>query len=381
MQGSIKKYVGTTGKVSWVATVDLPRHPITGKRRQKRVTAPTKREAESQAAQLIASIDGGGFTEADAKRVTVRDYLTKWLESNAQTVRPSTQRRYKDLINKHVIPIVGHLALSKLAPLDIQRLYTDRLSTGKLSPTTVAQIHNIIHKALKQAVRWGMLTRNVTEAVDRPRPARTQYVVWTHAQAAAFLAVADLDEYAALWRLTLLTGMRRGEVLGLKWGASDLIRGSLAVKETIIRAADGGSFEFGEPKTAAGRRSIALPRSVVEALKRHKVKQNESRLQFDSPYIDLDLVFATADGSPLHPNSLALRFNRLCDKAKVPRIRFHDLRHTSATLMLANGEHPKIVQERLGHSDVSMTLNRYSHVSMDMQRGAADRMDDLMSAK
>lgn len=362
----------------WTIIVDLPRHPVTGRRRRKRITAATKPEAERQAALLLASIANGGFAEADAERLTVEQYLTRWLDTNAQTVRATTQRRYADLMRLHVIPYIGQLRLAKLAPLDVQRLYADRLTAGGLSSTTVIQLHNILHKALKQAVKWGLLTRNVTDAVTPPRRRTPDYTTWSQQQAAAFLALADQHEFAALWRLALLTGMRRGEVLGLTWEAVDLTKGVLAVKRTVIRAADGGKWSFGEPKTRAGRRSIALPRSVVEALQKHRIRQLEARLKVGSLYQDYNLVFAAADGTALHPNTLALHFNRLIAAAGVPRIRFHDLRHTSATLMLANGEHPKIVQERLGHSDVSMTLNRYSHVTMQMQKDAADRLDNLM---
>ena len=246
-----------------------------------------------------------------------------------------------------------------------------------MSPTTVGLLHCILHRALKQAVRWELLTRNVTEAVDPPREATPEYVTWNERQVAAFLTVADQHELAALWRLALLTGMRRGEILGLKWEDADLVRGSLAVRRTLSRGV-GGTFEFGQPKSAHGKRSIALPRSVVESLQRHRRKQIERRLAVGPAYTDHGLVFANELGSPLGPTNLAYHFKKLIARTGLPDIRFHDLRHTSATLMLANGEHPKIVQERLGHADVSMTLNRYSHVTMDMQRDAADRLDRLV---
>lgn len=376
MPGKPKKRVGTRG-TSYQMTVELPRHPVTGKRRQKLLTAPTKREVEALAFEMLVALGNGGFAEADAQKITVETYLTRWLQANAETVRATTQQRYADLIRLHVIPFIGTKLLGKLTPLDVQGLYTDRMTTGKLSPTTVQQIHNILHKALKQAMRWGLLTRNVTEAIEPPKRVSTEMKVWSRDQAAAFLAVADKHELAALWRLALLTGMRRGEILGLKWEDLDLTTGTLAVRRTCIRGT-GGNFEFNQPKTAKSRRQISLTRSTVEGLQRHRKRQVEASMKIRDVYNDLDLVFAAADGNPLHPNSLALQFNRLIAQACVPRIRFHDLRHTSATLMLANGEHPKIVAERLGHSDIGMTMNRYSHVTMDMQRQAADRLDDLM---
>lgn len=376
VKGAIKKRVGTRG-TTWQVTVELPRDPITGKRRQKLITADTKNEAEGLAAQMLASIVSGGFSEASAKKLTVSEYLARWLDSTEGSIQPMSRRRYGDLMRLHVSPFVGSLQLSKLSPLDLQRLYADRLTTGGLSTTTVSNIHVVLHRALKQAVRWGLLTRNVTEAVDPPRKANPTCVTWNKGQTNAFLAVADGDEWAALWRLALFTGMRRGEILGLRWEDVDLGRGTLAVKRTLSRGAEGG-YELRQPKTAAGRRSIALPKSVVASLQQHRVKQLEGRLGMGAAYNDRGLVFANPLGEHLHPNTLALRFNRLIVQAGVPRIRIHDLRHTSATLMLANGEHPKIVQERLGHTDVSMTLNRYSHVTMDMQRDAANRLDTFM---
>jgi integrase len=371
MAGGIKR----RGK-SWSTIVDLPPDPKTGKRRQKRITSPIKREVETLRAQLLASVAAGGFSEAEAKKLTVSQYLTRWVDSIGQSVRIATQIRYTQVVTQHIEPVVGRILLGKLTPLDVQRLYSDRLDAG-LSPTTVALIHNVLHKALKQAVRWGLLTRNVTEAVDPPREATPEYVTWNQEQAAVFLAVADSDEVAALWRLALLTGMRRGELLGLKWEDVDLQRRVLSVKRTLSRGTR-GAYTFGVPKTAHGRRSIALPQSAVEALQKHRIRQLESRLKAGAAYQDQDLVFADALGGPLHPSTLAYQFKKLQRQAGVPPIRIHDLRHTSATLMLANGEHPKIVQERLGHADVSMTLNRYSHVTMDMQRDAADRLDTLV---
>ena len=361
---------------SWSVMVDMPPDPVTSARRQKRITARTKNEVEILRAQFITSVSQGGFAEADAKKMKVSEYLTRWAATLDRSVRPTTVKRYTDMVEKHANPIIGTIQLAKLSPLDVQRLYADRLAAN-LSPTTVALLHNILHKALKQAVRWGLLTRNVTEAVDPPRQATPEYVTWNQEQASAFLAVADKNDLAALWRLALLTGMRRGEALGLKWEDVDLVRGVLAVRRTLSRGT-GGAYTFGIPKTAHGRRSIALPKSVVDSLKKHKARQAEHRLKLGEGYSKLDMVFADALGEPLHPNTLAYQFKKLQERARVPKIRIHDLRHTSATLMLANGEHPKIVQERLGHADVSMTLNRYSHVTMDMQRDAADRLDKLV---
>ena len=373
MQGSIKKRVGARG-TSWYAVVDVGRDPTTGKRRQKRVSAPTRKECEALVRSALSAAEQGGG--GDAGKLTVRDYLDRWLASIVPAVRPSTHRRYRDLMAGHVVPVVGTVKLAKLSALDVQRLYADRLAAG-LSPTTVHQLHNVLHRALKQAIRWGLLVRNPTEAVDAPRPANPECKTWSAREVGAVLSAAAGDDLAALWRLALLTGMRRGELLGLTWEDVDLDRGALAVRRTLSRGT-GGTWELGTPKTAHGRRSIALPASCVVALRKHRATQLAERLRLGGLWLDHGFVFTNRTGGPLHVNGLARRFAKLIAAAGVPTIRFHDLRHTSATLMLANGEHPKIVQERLGHSDVGITLNRYSHVTPDMQRGAADRLDALI---
>jgi len=360
---------------AWTTLVDLPRDPVTGKRRQKRITAPTKRACKELALRVLQDAEAGLLSGAE--RVTVGEYLDRWLASVEPNLRPSTFRRYSDLMRQHVVPVVGNVRLIKLAPLDVQRLYASKLEAG-LSPSSVHLLHNILHRALKQAMRWGMLSRNVTEAVDAPQPVKPECKTWDAAQTATVLAAAAHDDLEAFWRLALLCGLRRGELLGLQWPDVDLARGTLAVRRTLSRG-KGGSWELGAPKTAHGRRSIALPASCVESLRRHRIQQLERRLELGEIWQDRDFVFTNQTGGPFHVNTLVRRFRALTARAGVPAIRFHDLRHTSATLLLAGGVHPKVVQERLGHADVGITLNRYSHVSPQMQRDAADTLDAMVS--
>jgi integrase len=370
MRGSITKRGD-----SWSALVDLPPDPVTGKRRRKRVTARTKREVETQVAELIHKAETG-FTAAG--KLTVREFFDRWLESAAPTLRPATARRYRDVARLHIVGVIGNLRLAKLTPGDVQRLYADRLAAG-LSPTSVHHIHAILHRALDQAVRWGLLLRNVTDAVDPPRRSSPEMQTWDTRQVAAVLTAAASDDLEALWRLALLTGMRRGELLGLRWADVDLDAGALAVRRTLSRGST-SRLEVGEPKTGAGRRRVSLPASVVESLRCHRVRQLEQRLAVGPAYVDADLVFATESGGVIHPNTLSRRFGQLIEQAGVPPIRFHDLRHTCATMLLAEGVHPKVVQERLGHATIAETLDRYSHVAEDMQRHAADRLDAAIDA-
>ena len=374
MKGQAKKRIGERG-ISWQITVELPRDAATGKRRQKLLTAPTKKEVEAMAAQLLSKAEDGTLADVDTKKLTVEQYLERWLESISKSIKPASHRVYADLMRKHTSPVIGKVQLSRLSPLDVQRLYAKKIEAG-LSSSTVEMLHNILHRALKQAVRWNLVIRNVTEAVDPPRAQRPELVTWNDRQVAAFLAVSDQDELAVLWRLALFTGLRRGEILGLKWADLDLERKKLDVKRTYSRG-DGSSFDFGQPKTTHGRRTVILPSLMVDTLRKHRKKQVEARLAV-AGYQDHDLVFADALGEPIHPNTLRKHFVKLIAKAQVPAIRFHDMRHTHATLLMKNNVNPKIVSERLGHANVGITLDHYSHVSEDMQRQAAEGIERLI---
>jgi integrase len=310
--------------------------------------------------------------------VTLREFVERWLDAKEHTVRPATFRRYSDLMRKHVLPMLGSVRLTKLGTPHLQRLYAELLESG-LSPTTVHHIHVTLHGALKQALRWGMIDRNSTELIDPPRRTQPETQTWSLEESQMVLAAGDQTNLGALWRLALLTGMRRGEILGLKWEDIDFKSGTLSVRRTLSRGR-GGTWELGQPKTAAGRRSIALPADCIDALKRHRVQQAEVQLRLGPLWEDHGFVFTGHTGRLLHINSLDAQFRKLIETAGVPRIRFHDLRHTSATLMLLIGEHPKIVQERLGHSDISMTLNRYSHVTPGMQKHVADNLSAALNS-
>jgi integrase len=353
--------------------VDLPTDPATGKRRQKRITADTRKELESKASAIIHTAETG-FIEP--RGVTLAAFWERWCDAKAPTLSPSTDRRYRDSGRLHLGALAG-MKLARITPGDVQRLYADRLSSG-LSGTSVRHLHNTIHCALADAVKWGLVVRNVCDAVDPPARSRVEMKTWSSAEARAFLAAADGDELEALWRLAITTGMRRGELLGLKWADVDFDAHALSVRRSLSRGASSRLIER-EPKTQAGRRRIALSSETVESLRRHRVRQIEYRLSIGIAYEDHDLLFVNPFGRYIHPNTLSTAFARLTREANVPRIRFHDLRHTSATLLLAEGIHPKIVQERLGHSDIAMTLNRYSHVTPHMQSAAADALESALS--
>ena len=374
MNGSITKRTGRRG-TTWYGRYDYK--PITGKRAFKRVTAATKRECEALLREAIHAAENGKSRFGD--RASLAEHLDQWLASVEPTVRPATLHRYADIARRHVRPDLGQIKLVKLTPLDLQRLYATKLESGP-SATTVQLVHSVIHRELKQARRWGMVDRNVSELVDAPKGRVPDVVTWNAEQAARVLAGAESTDLAPLWHLVLLCGMRRGELLGLMWDYIDLERGTLAVRRTLGRVSPGAKCELGPSKSAGGRRSIALPPSCVGALRKHRAAQNAERMRLGPAWEDRGFVFTNGLGAPVHIIALMGRFDKLVKAAGVPRIRFHEMRHTCATLLMAQGTHPKIVQERLGHSDVSMTPNRYSHVTPTMQRQAADALDQMLLA-
>jgi integrase len=262
------------------------------------------------------------------------------------------------------------LKLTGLSPARLQRFYRAKLDAG-LSPRTVQYMHATLHRALDRATKWGLVPRNVTEAVDAPRPARREIQPLSPEQARRLLSEARGDRFEALYVLALTTGLRQGELLGLRWEDVDLDSGRLHVRRTLIT---GGKLTFGQPKTARGRRSVALAPQTADSLKAHCDRQRAAGL-----YAGDGLVFCTRAGTPIAPQNLVRRyFKPLLKWAGLPDIRFHDLRHTCATLLLGRDVHPRIVQDLLGHAQITLTLDTYSHVLPDMQAGAADAMRDVL---
>jgi integrase len=322
-------------------------------------------------------------TLVEASRQTVEQYLQDWLEQSAKDhIRPRTYERYEQYVRLHLIPTLGKIKLQALSPQHLQSWKAKKLKEG-LSPTTVRTMHTILHKALSDAVKLGLVARNVTEMVSPPRKAHQEMQVLTAEQARQFLHTVSgqLDE--ALFTLALATGMRRGELLGLKWQDIDFHESRLRVRRTLNRVPTvmgegAGSFVESEPKTMQSRRSIILPGFALEALQRHKQIQTEWKQHAAEAWEEHGYVFTTPLGRYIHPNTLYARFKTCLQKAGLPAIRFHDLRHSAASLLLSNGVHPKIVQEILGHSQISMTMDIYSHVLPTMHQDAMEKLHQTL---
>ena len=371
MRGHIvKRY-----KNSYTIVLSLGVDPTTGKKKQQWVSVKgTKKEAEKRLADLLHQLDTGTFMKPS--RTTLGEFLDRWLEDYRPNLSPRGFERYEGIIRGHLIPGLGSITLTQLRPEHLQKHYTAKQNDG-LSARTVKYHHAVIHVALKTAVQWGLLARNPTDAVSPPRARRTEMQTWNEADITHFLEVAKDSRYYTLFYTALFTGMRRSELLGLKWGDVDFMLSQIYVSRSLHHLKD-GSYIFTEPKSAKSRRTIALPPSATLLLKDHQEKQQLERAMLGIPLTDSDLVFGTVEGKPLRPNTITRAWTMLATHAGLKVIRLHDARHTHASIMLKQGIHPKIVQERLGHASIQMTLDTYSHVAPGLQEAAANRFDDLV---
>ena len=343
------KKVGYRGAY-WIHTADGPK--------RRYVQGKTRAEVNQKLTKAMANRNGGFIF--DAGSLTLGEYLERWLMNCVRgTVRSSTFEGHKHIIRPYVIPALGRLKLKSLNPTHVRNLYREKLDSG-LSAATVRKMHGILSKALKQAVLDGLVPRNVCEAVKPPKVERKEINPLDKEQARALIEVASGDRLEALYVLAVHTGMREGELLGLKWEDVDLERGVLRLRHGLVR--EGGKTALGDLKTPKSRRSVRLTRAAVEALRSHLERQLEEMERTGSLYQSGGLVFATQTGSLINPSNLRNRsFKPLLKRAGLRDICFHDLRHTCATLLLSQGTHPKLVQELLGHATIAMTLDTYSH--------------------
>ena len=312
---------------------------------------------------------------ATGPRQTVGQFLTYWLENvQKPAVRIRTYMRYESQLRRHTLSVIGNIQLSKLSSQRIQTFYTHLLEKG-LSSRTVRLIHTMLHKAFDYAVSLGYLPRNVCNVVSLPRVEKIETHALTLDQVRQLLEAAKGHRVEALFVLALVTGMRRGEILGLKWSDINFTEGVIHVQRSLVDV-KGGVVES-KPKTARGYRAIVLPSFVIDVLKKHQ-EQQAVQCKKSTQWQDHDYVFCTSHGTPFAAANLRTMFKALLKKAELPDIRFHDLRHSVATLLLSIGTHPKIVQELLGHGQISITMDTYSHVMPTLQRDTMAQLDDLL---
>jgi integrase len=345
-----------------------------GKRRY--VSGQTKNETRNKLRKARSDANEG--VVFDAQNLSLSEYLHRWLKDSVKdTVRASTYKRYEEVVRLHIVPALGRIKLKALTPAHVQHFYRERLDSG-LSPSTVRKFHNVLHRALRQAVRWGLIPRNATEATEPPKETSEEIRPLSEEEARRLLEAAHGDRLEALYVLALTTGMREGELLGLKWEDIELSNGVLRVKRTLTR--NGGKLNFGDPKSKKGSRQIDLSEEASKALQAHLDRQMDEMKRLGDLYVDQGLVFTTRKGTPINPSNLRQRsFVKLLKQAGLRKVRFHDLRHTCATLMLSRNIHPKMVQELLGHANVAITLDRYSHFMPGMGRNMALTMDEIFA--
>jgi integrase len=372
-EGSIYPHKKNGKKVGYRGAYTV--HTAAGPKRRY-VSGKDRDEVRAKLTKAMADRDGGMVF--DAGTLTVGEYLDRWLKDSVRgTVRRSTYEVHRHMIEPHLIPALGRLKLKDLNTVHVRGLYREKLDSG-LSAATVRKIHSVLRKALKQAVMDGLIPRNVCEAVKPPKVERKEITPLDREQARTLLEAAASDRLEALFTLAVHTGMREGELLGLKWDDVDLERGVLRLRRALVR--EGGRVTLGDLKTAKSRRQVRLTGAAVESLRAHLGRQLEEIERMGSLYQPGGLVFATESGSLINPSNLRSRsFKPLLKRAGLPDICFHDLRHTCATLLLSQGTHPKLVQELLGHATIAMTLDTYSHFLPSMGDQTVKAMEAALS--
>ncbi len=366
-EGSIYK----TKSGLWRASYTV--HTAAGVKRRY-LSGKTRAEVSEKLTKAMADRDGG--LVFDAGTLTVGEYLKRWLTDSVRgTVRQRTYEEYEGIAWRHLLPAIGRVKLSRLTPGHVRGLYREKLDAG-LAPRTVQYIHRTLTKALKQAVADGMIPRNVCAAVKPPQPRKAEIAPLSRDQARTLLEAVRGDRLEAILTVAVTAGLREGEILALRWEDVDLEAGRLQVRRTASEARTGRIYE--PPKSGKGR-SVKLSQKATQALRAHRKRQLEERLEKAGLWSDHGLVFPSEAGTPMGARNLQRAFKIRLRRAGLPeRTRFHDLRHTCATLLLSRNVHPKFVQELLGHASIKLTLDTYSHVTPGMDGGTDSAMDDAL---
>ncbi|USK86144.1 site-specific integrase [Peribacillus asahii] len=336
----------------------------------------TKKEAQKALHELEQSLITGSYIKPN--KILFGDYLlNQWLEDKQTKVKKQTLKTYRWIVEKHIVPSLGHIEMNQITPMAIQKLYNRLTKDRILSDENIQKVHTLINDSLKKAERWGVILRNPASLVDRPKAEKKEISVWNVQEVQTFLKYAkDYNRYYIAFLLALTTGMRQGEILGLRWKDIDFSQGCLRITQTL--SVDGKEL-LPYTKTRAGTRTVDLPDETIDALLIHKKIIDKEKLEVGiDQYQDYGLVVCTSTGTPTNKSNIRRTFKAIIQKAKLPKIRFHDMRHTHATLLLLQGVNPKIVSERLGHADVRITLDTYSHLLPSMQKETAKNFGKML---
>ncbi len=355
-------------KNKWYFVIEVREN---GKRKRiKRRGFARERDARIAERKLLNELEQG--LDLNAADVTYEKYMNDWLKDKKGSVKPQTYTTYHSIVTKHILPVLGSYTLNKITPRLIQNLYNDIKDKRSLSGENLQKVHTIIKGSLQKAVDWGMIIKNPAALVERPKSEREEMMYWTHEQSLQFLEVAKNDRYYHAFLLAITTGMRQGEILALRWKDINFESKTIHVRGTLDHQGKGIQAAT---KTKAGMRSIGIDGHTLKQLKKLRERTLEEKMKNRDIYEDKDMVFSTELGNHVHPRNLLRSFYRLVEKAGVPKIRFHDLRHTHVVFLLEMRENNKRIAERLGWSSVKM-LDRYAHITAHMQQETADAFGD-----
>lgn len=336
------------------------------RKRIKRRGFKRQKDAEAAEREMKNQLDGG--LDLNASRILYRDFMSDHLRDKRTSVKEATLKMYTALVNNHILPVLGDIPLADIKPRHIQNLYNELFESGRLSDENIQKVHTLINESLNKAAAHDMILKNPALAVKRPKAERKEMLYWNEEEAHRFLEVAKDDRYYFAFLLALTTGMRQGEILGLRWEDVDLDRRTISVVQILSH--DGKTFQAGA-KTQAGSRSIGIDIQTVTALRTLKHRTNKEKIGNKNMYTDHDLVICTSVGTPVTPRNLSRSFSRIIEKAGVKPIRFHDLRHTHVVMLLKARENNKRIAERMGWASVKM-IDRYAHIMPNMQQETAD---------
>jgi integrase len=368
MKGSVKKEGST-----WYYVVTLGRKNNGKPNQKKKRGFRTKKEAEKALQKLLYEYESGMYVEPS--KILYVDFLEKWLKQKKTQVQTSTYMSIETNVIKHVIPALGQYQISKINASMIDDFYIRLYDEVGLSKSTVQKIHTILKESFSFAVNREYIVKNPTDSVKRPIRDTKEMEVWDFVEAKRFLEVSKDDPFYIIYHLAIATGMRQSEILGLRWKDINIKENKITIKQVMCNFT---KKQKPGAKTKAGNRTILFGEETIQELFKHQEKQKQDKINAGDIYIDYDLVASTGIGTPINPSNLRRSFHRQIEKAQLKRIRFHDLRHTHATMCLILNLHPKIVQERLGHSNVKITLDTYSHVLPNMQSEASNKINEAI---
>lgn len=361
----------------YIITLDY-RDATTGKRKQKQLKSfnkNEKRKAEAYLVEIKVKLNNSDFIMPE--KTTVETYLLDWIEKHKNNISITTYNRYKDIITRHVVPALGQIELQKLSPLAVETFYSNMLNT--LSHKTVLQYHRMLHKAFDKAYKMQIINKNTCDLVDAPKPKKFKATIYDQKEVKQLLQAVKNTRLEAPVNLALACGLRAGEILALSWDDIDSGKNIISINKTLVKDKVNKTIVFKEPKSESSNRVISAPIELIRILDRCKKAQLELTLKSYGAYKnEHNLIFTKINGEPMTSDTFSRLFRDFLISKNLPLIRFHDLRHTNASLMLASGTASKVASSRLGHSSIGITLDLYTHVLQELEQDSAERLNKII---